>query len=251
MLKKITEIFTEEEIVEAILGNGAKEKVQKLVADEEFIKKYIVLMLENEIAIDNICDVVESTTSPELLHTIAKAIVKVEDVDLDLLDAVLDNPYCSGETIVYIEDEYDCCYYWTSRAMDSSDEIHKKGYSKEKLWKIAEADKNGICTVGIIEFPNCDEELFYKIFENCKDNAMYYSNICGMALKQTYTLRQDILEEVLENFLEDWAEDIDDLVMKCNEVYLERVMAKIEETASEDVREKARAAYAEREKGGK
>lgn len=248
MLKKITEIFTEEEIVKAILENGAEEKVQKLVADEEFIKKYIVLMLENEIAIDKICDIAESTTSQELLHTIAKAIIKVDDVDTDLLDAVLDNSYCSGETIVYVENEYN--WYWTERAMDLSDKIHEKGYSKEKLWKIAEADKNGDCTIGIIEFANCDEELFYKIFENCRGNE-YYSNICGIAFKHNYTLRQDILEEMLDNFLDCWSEDIDWLISVCNDVFLERVMAKIEETASEDVREKARAAYAERKKGGK
>ena len=41
MFNKITDIFSEEELVLAILKSGNAEKVRNLVTDEEFIKKYI------------------------------------------------------------------------------------------------------------------------------------------------------------------------------------------------------------------
>lgn len=243
MLEKITNIFSEEEIILAMLSSGNEEKVRKLVADEELIKKYIVLILEKDIAFDEICDIAKNTTSPQLLDIIAKAFIQV-DGDTYLLDIVLDNPYCSGETIVYAEENFGL--YWTNRVLFFREDIPENGYSKEKLWKIAMADHNGACTAGIIEFHNCDEKLFYKIFENCRCNGEYYSNICGFALKKNYTLREDILEECLDNFMGAWSEYIDNLVMYCNASYLERVMAKIEEVAFEDVRIEAREVYQKR-----
>lgn len=243
MLEKITNIFSEEEIVLAMLSSGNEEKVRKLVADEELIKKYIVLMLEKNIAFDEICDVAKNTTLSQLLDIMAKAVIQV-DGDTDLLDIVLDNPYCSGETIVYVEEKFNL--YWTDRVLFCRKDIPENGYPKEKLWKIAMADHNGDCTVGIIEFPNCDEELFYKILENCRCNGEYYSDICGLALKKNYTLREDILEECLSHFLDAWSEYIDDLVMHCNASYLEKVMAKIEAVAFEDVYIEAREVYHKR-----
>jgi len=255
MIKKITEIFTEEEIVKSILRSGDETKVASLIADEEFIKKYISLLLENEIAIDKICEAIEKITSPEVLHIIASGVIKVEG-DIDPLYKVLNNPHCSVETIMFVEEAFD--RFWTD--MCNSLKIDKKAYPKEKLMSIAEADKNGICGIGIILFPACDEELLYKILENSKDEEAdkygysEYSNMCGLALMRNYSLREDILEKCLESFLGCYGQDKSDIeyiVTSCDEVYLERVMAKIEENASEEICKEARAAYAERKKGSK
>ena len=259
MLEKITNIFSEEEIILAMLNSGNEEKVRKLVADEELIKKYIVLILEKDIALDEICDIAKNTTSPQLLDIIAKACIQVGVMasvclqvggDLDayldtyLIDIVLDNPYCSGETIVYAEENADRC--WSRRVIECLEYISEDKYPKEKLLNIANADKKGDCSLGIVQLPNCDKEVFYKAFENSRCNPEDYSAICCIALEQSFTLKPDILEECLEHFTDDWVGIIYDTVNGCNEAYLERVMAKIEETAPADVCEEARELYKER-----
>lgn len=243
MFNKITDIFSEEELVLAILKSGNAEKVRNLVTDEEFIKKYIILMLENKLIFDEIFDLAETTTSPQLLDIMAKAFIQT-DGETDLLDIILDNPNCSGETIVYAEENFGM--YWTNRVLFDREYISEDKYPKEKLLNIANVDKKGVCTIGIIELPNCYEEVFYKAFENSRCNAEYYSDICGIALKQSFMLKPDILEECLEHFIDDWSEDIYNIVEYCNEAYLERVMAKIEETSSADVRKEARKSYKKR-----
>ena len=248
MFNKITDIFSEEELVLAILESGNAEKVRNLVTDEEFIKKYIILMLENNLIFDEIFDLAETTTSSQLLDIMVKAFIKADMDDEyraeDLVDEIVANPNCSGETIVYLEEN--TIMHWTSRVMFCMGDTLKNKYSKEKLLNIANADKKGVCTAGIIEFPNCDEEVFYKAFENSRCNAEYYSDICGIALKQSFILKPEILEECLEHFIDDWSEDIYNIVEYCNEAYLERVMAKIEETSSADVCKKAKEYYKKR-----
>ena len=170
MFNKITDIFSEEELVLAILKSGNAEKVRNLVTDEEFIKKYIILMLENKLIFDEIFDLAETTTSPQLLDIMAKAFIQT-DGETDLLDIILDNPNCSGETIVYAEENFGM--YWTNRVLFDREYISEDKYPKEKLLNIANVDKKGVCTIGIIELPNCDEEVFYKAFENSRCNVEY------------------------------------------------------------------------------
>ena len=251
MFNKITDIFSEEELVLAILESGNAEKVRNLVTDEEFIKKYIILMLENNLIFDEIFDLAETTTSSQLLDIMVKAFIKADMDDEyraeDLVDEIVANPNCSGETIVYLEEN--TIMYWTSRVMFCMGDTLKNKYSKEKLLNIANADKKGVCTAGIIEFPNCDEEVFYKAFENnrCNPDSEDYSAICNFALYQSFILKPDILEECLEHFLDnDFSEFTYNTVKYCNEAYLERVMAKIEETSSADVCKKAREYYKKR-----
>lgn len=255
MIEKIIKIFTEEEIIDALLQRGDETKVRDLIADVEFIRKYINFMLEYEICLDRILEIVQNTTSAKLLHEIAENVFEFnkkcegfcsDEVD-GILCEILKNPHCAGKTIVMSEEKYN---FWVHYILFDSDVPE---YSKEMLMKIVEADVNGVCFWYITLFKNCDEEIFYLLFEKSRNSSEdCYYDFCRQVLSRNDINRADIIEEALQNFVNilESPEEVKDFIATCHEKYLERVMAKIEENASEEICKEARAAYEER-KGGK
>jgi len=217
-IEKITDIFSEEEVIHALLVTA--------VYDSEYRKKLFRIAKES--------------TSSDLLEKLAIEAVEHTKLDTDLIAQIWNNKNCSIDT-----------YLKTGPMMKEADEIweafEKISLDVEKLTKIAQADTEGDFDYVI---PMCRKEINIEIYEIIMGRRDWLSWACFF---ENPNLSEELFEYIIKDIhkvatekdkYHDFSDDVvEQLVRNCEERFLKRIMKAIYKENNDEATEFANELY--------